>query len=100
MAPVPPLTVTVWLYTMLSVSAGNVAGLTLMAGLIVTEYARDPVPPTLSVAVTVKGKVLAEEGVPLMTPVVLLRLKPLGNEPPDTLNVLVPVPPLTVTVWE
>ena len=70
-----------------------------MAGLIVTEYAWEAVAPTLSVAVMVKAKVLAPVGEPVITPVWVFRLKPVGNAPAETLNVTAPVPPLAVTVW-
>ena len=79
-------------------SLGKLAGLTVMPVLIVTEYAREPVAPTVSVPVIVKLKVLATVGVPLIRPVLALRLKPLGKAPAETLNVTVPVPPLALTV--
>ena len=97
--PVPPLALTVWLYGLLTVSLGRLAGLIAMAALIVTEYACDPVAPTESVPVTVKLKVLTTVGEPLMAPVLALRLNPLGRAPAETLNVIAPVPPLALTVW-
>ena len=80
-------------------SLGRLAGLIAMAALIVTEYAREPVAPTESVPVIVKLNVLTTVGVPLIAPVLALRLKPLGKAPAETLNVIAPVPPLALTVW-
>ena len=48
--------------------------------------------PTVSVAVMSKLYVAAAVGVPLITPVLASKLKPVGKEPEETLNVLAPVP--------
>ena len=68
--------------------------------LTVTEYARDPVAPTASVAVIVKLNVPAALDVPVIAPVAAFRDKPVGNDPAVTANVEAPVPPLDVSVCE
>ena len=67
--------------------------------LIVTVYAWLPVAETLSVAVTVKLKSPVAEGVPLRTPLLLLRVRPVGKVPVVVLNVYVPLPPVAWIVW-
>ena len=79
---------------------GNVAGLTVMAALIVTLYARAPVALRPSVAVIVKLEVAAVVGVPVIAPVVAFNDRPAGKLPADTLNVYEPVPPVALTVCE
>jgi hypothetical protein len=70
-----------------------------MAALIATEYARKPVAPTVSVAVTAKLDVAAVVGVPLITPVVAFNVTPVGRVPAVTANVFAPVPPVVDSVW-
>ena len=81
--------------------AGRLAGATdnAAAGDTVTEYACDPVAPSVSVAVIVKLNVAALVGVPVMAPVVALRARPAGKLPAVTANVDAPVPPVTVIDW-
>jgi hypothetical protein len=50
----------------------------------------------LSVTWTVKGKVPVTVGVPLITPVADVRLRPLGRFPADTLQVYGATPPETI----
>ena len=61
-------------------------------------YARLPVAPTLSVAVTVKVKVAALDGVPVDAPLVELSASPPGNAPAVIEKVTVPVPPVALIV--
>jgi hypothetical protein len=53
-----------------------------------------------SVALTVKVEVAAALGVPVMTPVLGLRLSPVGNVPLETDQVTGAVPPVEVKVVE
>ena len=69
------------------------------AAAIVTEYARDPVAPTVSVAVIVKLNVAADDGVPVIAPLDAFKDSPVGKLPAVTANVDAPVPPVTLTVW-
>ena len=85
--PVPPVALTVCEYATPTVPFGNVAGLTVIAALMVTAYARAPVAPRPSVAVTVKLEVAAVVGVPVMTPLAAFSDRPAGKPPADTLNV-------------
>jgi hypothetical protein len=45
------------------------------------------------------GVVVEEVGVPVISPVVALRLKPVGSEPEETLQVKGDVPPVGVRIW-
>jgi len=98
---VPLDAVTVWLYARPCVVAGRLAGATDNAAgeATVTEYARDPVAPTVSVAVTVKLNVAALVGVPVTAPVDALSESPVGRLPAVTEKVDAPVPPVTLTDW-
>ena len=58
----------------------------MIAGLMVTEYAREPVAPRPSVAVTVKLLVAAVVGVPVIAPVAAFSERPAGKLPAETLN--------------
>ena len=83
---------------------GSVAGLTVMTGqagapAITMEYGRLPGQLLASVAVIVKLKVPAAVGVPEMTPVVALSVKPFGSAPIETVKVYGPVPPTAEIVW-
>ncbi|PJN08399.1 hypothetical protein CG723_28880 [Streptomyces sp. CB01635] len=53
-----------------------------------------------SVAVTVKVKAPVVVGVPVMAPVVALRVRPGGSAPPVTAKVGLPVPPVVCRVVE
>jgi len=55
------------------------------------------VAPVESVTVIVNENGPVAEGVPVISPVDALRLKPVGKEPAVTANVYGPVPPVTVT---
>ena len=79
---------------------GKVAGLTVIAALIVTLYARASVAPRPSVAVMVKLEVAAVVGVPVIAPVAAPKDKPAGKLPADTLNVYEPFPPVAETFCE
>ena len=98
-APVPPVTLTVWLKAVPTVAAGKVAGVTVIVAFTTTEYACDVVAPTVSVAPIVKLNVPAADVVPVIAPVAAFRDKPVGNEPADTLYVGAPVPPDAETLW-
>jgi hypothetical protein len=63
------------------------------------EYGRLPGQLLASVAVIVKLKVPATLGVPEMTPVVALNVRPLGSAPLETVKVYGAVPPTAETVW-
>ncbi len=71
-----------------------------MPGLVVTEYARDPVAPTVSVAVTVKVNVEALDGVPVNAPLAELSDSPPGNAPAVIEKVTAPVPPVALSACE
>src|SRR3972149_6553749 len=66
---------------------------------IVIDSARLAVALFASVTCTVKLYVPASVGVPLITPVVLLRLRPDGREPDVTTHVYGVLPPEAVSVW-
>ncbi len=53
--------------------------------------------PLLSTTLIVKSKVPAADGVPVIAPVVVFRLKPAGREPAETEKVYGETPPLTAT---
>src|SRR3990172_9620916 len=57
------------------------------------------VAPLSSVALTVKFEVPAAVGVPLISPVALLRLSPAGSAPTVTAHVTGDLPPLLASVW-
>ncbi len=63
-----------------------------------TVYPALPAQPFASLAVTVKMFVPVTVGVPLITPVFVLRFSPTGSKPLVTVNVLIPIPPLAVFV--
>ena len=98
---VPPDAVTLWLYARPCVVAGRLGGaIDNAAGDdTVMEYARDPVEPTVSVAVIVKLNVAAAEGVPVSAPVDELSARPAGKLPAVTAKVAAPVPPVALIVW-
>ena len=98
---VPPDAVTVWLYARPCVVAGRLAGAidNAAADDTVTEYARNPVAPTVSVAVIVKLNVAAVVGVPVSAPVAELSVRPVGKLPEVTAKVAAPVPPVALIVW-
>ena len=83
--PVPPVACTVCEYAEPTAAAGSVAGLTAMPAAIVTLYARAPLEPLPSVAVTVKELVAAPVGVPESTPLAGLSVRPDGRTPAPTL---------------
>ena len=70
------------------------------AGLTVSDNAFVVLPPPLSVNFTVKAPVPAAEGVPLMTPVDVARLRPCGNVPSDIAQVTGETAPDTARVAE
>ena len=102
LVPVPPVAANVWLYAVPTVPAGN--GLAVVierataAALIVKENTFVDETP-LAVTWTVKLEVAAVVGVPPRTPVEEFRVRPAGSDPPDTVQVLVPVPPVAANVW-
>lgn len=68
--------------TLPAVPLGSVVGERVIVGAaIVNVYCRVPVKLCASVAVTVIGKAPACVGVPLRTPVVALRVRPVGSVP-------------------
>jgi hypothetical protein len=96
--PVPPVALTVLLYGVPDVPFGSVVGLSVIAALIATVYARVPMAPMLSVARIVKLPDPALVGVPDITPVVGFSDSPAGKVPALTEKVLVPVPPVALMV--
>jgi hypothetical protein len=81
-----------------------VAGLTVMKGQpgttgIAMEYGRPPGQLLASVAVIVKLNWPAVVGVPEITPVVALSVRPGGSAPLETEKVYGGVPPVAETVW-
>ena len=83
--PVPPVAVTDWLYAEPIVAAGKLAGVTANDALTASVYARDPVAPTVSVAVIVKLNVPDADGDPVIAPVAGLSDSPAGRPPAETL---------------
>src|SRR3989304_3409264 len=63
------------------------------------ERARVAVAPFASVTCTVKFDVPAVVGVPLITPVAVLRASPVGSGPTDTAQLYGVLPPAATTVW-
>ena len=101
---VPPLAVIVWLYGTPRTGVGSVAGLTVMNGQpgttgITMEYVRLPGQLLASVAVIVKVYWPDVVGVPEMTPVVVLSVRPGGSVPLVSAKVYGAVPPVAETVW-
>ena len=62
---------------------------------------RGVAPESVTVTVNVKlgGVVVVDVGVPVISPVVGLKLKPVGSEPAETLQAKGVVPPVTVNIW-
>ena len=90
--PVPPVAEIVWLYGVPMTPGGSVAGFTVIMGhpgapAITIEYGLLPGHAFASVAVTVKLKVPAVVGVPEMTPVLALSVKPVGSAPLEIVKV-------------
>ena len=65
----------------------------------VIESGRVVLAPTPSVTRTVKLVVPAADGVPPITPVLALMLRPAGSVPTEMDQVEVPVPPDETTAW-
>ena len=65
---------------------------------IVTVSGFDAVAPAASVTTTVKLNGPAAEGVPLMTPALVMGFNPVGSAPPDNDQLSVPVPPVAAIV--
>jgi hypothetical protein len=84
------------------VAVFTVAGVIEMTGqLVANVYARSPVQPLASVAVTEMLALTEVVGVPLSTPVVLFKVNPAGRDPEVTANVYgVAVLPVAETVCE
>jgi hypothetical protein len=98
---VPPVAASIWLYAVPTVPAGREAVVierATAAGLIVKVNAFVDETP-LAVTWTVKLEVAAVVGVPPRTPVEEFRVRPAGSVPPDTVQDLVPVPPVAANVW-
>jgi hypothetical protein len=80
-------------------AAGNGDAVVIVSpALIVMDTAFVSVPPTVSVATSVKFDVPAVVGVPLIP--LLVKFNPLGKLPPVADHVTVPVPPLATSGWE
>ena len=77
---------------------GSVVVVMLGSGAIVMLKACVPLWELASVTCTVKLLVPEAVGVPEITPVLLFRVKPFGNEPAVTVKVLAPVPPVAAIV--
>ena len=84
--PVPPVALAVLRVGNPTVPFGNVAGLTVIAALIVTAYACEPVAPNPSVAVIVKLMLRRSWSTRYRTGAALSD-KPVGKLPAETLNV-------------
>ncbi len=84
----PPDAVTVWPYAKPYVVAARVTGAidNAAAGDTVTEYGREPVAATVSVAVIVMLNVPALVGVPVIAPVDAFSESPVGRLPAVTAN--------------
>ena len=54
---------------------------------------------TITVNVKLGGVVVEEVGVPVISPVVAFKLKPVGSEPVETLQVNGAVPPEAERIW-
>lgn len=87
------------MYAVLMSGAGSVAVVMERLLAIVPLYACDALTELPSVAVMVKLYAPAAVGVPLIAPVEVSRLKPVGNAPDVTLKVTGAVPPEVCTVW-
>ena len=77
---------------------GSVTVVTASAAAIVPLYDCVAVTEFASVALIVKLYVPDAPGVPLMAPVDVSKVRPLGNDPTETENVTGAVPPLVATV--
>ena len=49
--------------------------------------------------VKLNGLPVVVDGVPVIVPVLVFRLRPVGNDPLVTLKVSLPVPPVAAIVW-
>src|SRR5438270_6222600 len=98
--PMPPLCVKVWLNTAPATPLVTAGFVTVMVWQVIVSVYVGPVPlqPFESVALTVIGKLPVCVGVPERTPFDA-SVKPAGNVPPASENVVVPTPPLCVKVW-
>ena len=93
------------MYTVATVAAGTVAGVTVTVGAAtvklyacVPEYG--PVPVEESVVLMVNDIAPPCVGVPVSKPVVAFNVMPAGNEPAEIVNVYGAVPPLAVSCCE
>ena len=94
----PPLATSVCVYDMLTVPSDRDAVAIERAEYIVIDNARVATAPLLSVTCTVKLLVPAVVGVPLITPVALLRVNPAGSVPTVILHIYGVLPPLAISV--
>ena len=97
LVPPPPVVVSACVNGWPLVVGARAAGPTPSGSETVRVSACAPVLPSASAAVTVKGKAPVAVGVPLMTPVAELRVRPAGSVPLVTAKVYGPVPPPAVT---
>ena len=54
---------------------------------------------TETVKVKLGGVVVVDVGIPVISPVVAFKLKPLGSEPAETFQAKGDVPPVTTRIW-
>jgi hypothetical protein len=99
--PVPPLRATTVEYVIPTVPPVSVVVLMVSRGATTIDRPGDnAVAPTLSATRTIKLKVPSVDGVPLMTPVPEVRLKPVGIAPDITDQANGAVPPVDCRVCE
>src|SRR3990172_11372348 len=91
----PPPATSVWMYAQLAVPSERDAVLTLNPENTVTDKAFVLTAPLASVACIVKLLVPAVVGVPLISPVAVLRLSPAGSTPALNIKKKAASPPLS-----
>jgi hypothetical protein len=98
--PLPPVAVSVWEYAVPKVPPGSdPVVIASGAGLIVTTYACESVEPSLSVIFTLKLKLPAAVGVPLIVPCAASIFNPSGSEPALIVKTNGCFPPDVAMAW-
>ena len=97
----PPVATSVWLYAEFCTPVARLLVVMLSAGAAATvmESALEAVKFSASVTVTVNAAVPVPLGMPVMAPVLLSKLRPVGKDPAKVQVKFWLVPPAATTVW-